>query len=127
MISIVRPWQVETQSEPMRKIASATQEDAAVAVDVGDAAHERHGDDVAEDVAVDDPGGAVELVDGDVDAVEDRLQEGDDDRLVEGAEEDGEADGDEEPVRRERPRIRRGRSSAAAAISLSVIIAAARW
>ena len=58
-----------------------------MSVGVGGARQERHGDDVAEDVAVDDPGGTVELVLRQPDVLDHLRQHRNNQRLVQGCEE----------------------------------------
>ena len=62
--------------------------DATVAVDVGDAPHERHGRGEADQVAGDDPGALVQVADRQADVEEDAGESGDDNRLVERGNED---------------------------------------
>ena len=69
------------------------------AVDVGDAAEQRHGHGVAEQVAGDDPGGVVQTGEGDVQVAQDRRQHGDDHGLVEGGDEDAGGDHGQGEVR----------------------------
>ncbi len=86
-------------------------DDAAAPVHIRDAAEERQRDEVAEQVAVDDPRGAVEVVDGDAYVLDDRGQHGDNRGLVIGGDEDAKGDDHEEPERAVAYEPRRGRAS----------------
>src|SRR5205085_10060090 len=67
--------------------AQAEQEYAAPPKQIGDTSHQRHGNDIAEQVATDDPGGAVELLYADREVGDDARKSRHHDRLIERSEE----------------------------------------
>ena len=100
-------WPRPATSDPRMKTTSAAEEQAPGAPDVGEAARQRHRDDVGEQVAVDDPRGAAELGEGGLarpigigldEVVDDRRQGDGRDHQLEAREEDAGAEDSQQRV-----------------------------